>query len=155
MTYRDLPIVVYRTKVSLFSIMASTANFSQYCAVMMAMVGCFELAIVGICFTMVTWWESCCDCCRVKAPWSMALTSWRDWRAARHWATSSSSQPLSLKFNGNASQQHERHSTIETYLATSLIVMGLGYDDSIISSTFSIVSTTMLPREFSSDDTTK
>lgn len=48
------PTVVYLTNVSLLSTMASTANFSQYRAVMMAMLGCFADTIFGICFT--TWW---------------------------------------------------------------------------------------------------
>uniref|UniRef100_A0A182VBT0 Uncharacterized protein n=1 Tax=Anopheles merus TaxID=30066 RepID=A0A182VBT0_ANOME len=54
-----LPTVVYRTNVSLFSSMASTASFSQYCAVMMAMVGCLFDAIVGICLTILMAWSSC------------------------------------------------------------------------------------------------
>lgn len=91
----NLPTVVYRTKVSLFSIMASTANFSQYWAVIMAIVGCLELAIVGICLTIVTW--TSCDCCLVKAPCSKFLTKLRDCNSAKWWATSSWSHPLSLK----------------------------------------------------------
>jgi len=56
----NLPTVVYRTNVSLFSSIASTASFSQYWAVMMAMVGCLLEAIVGICLTTLislsSWW---------------------------------------------------------------------------------------------------
>lgn len=62
----NLPTVVYRTNVSLFSIMASTANFSQYWAVIIAIVGCLELTIVGICLTTVTCVSI--DCCLVNAP---------------------------------------------------------------------------------------
>lgn len=90
----NLPTVVYLTKVSLFSIIASTANFSQYWAVIMAIVGCLALAIVGICFTMVTCVSH--DCCLVNAPCSIALTRPLDCNSARWWATSSSSQPLFL-----------------------------------------------------------
>lgn len=37
----------------------------------------------------------------------------------------------------------------------SLIVIGLGYDDSMISKTFSTVKTTKFPKEFSSAETEK
>lgn len=51
---RGSPSVLQRTKVFLFSIMTSTASFSQYWAVMMAMVGCWEPCTVGICRTSFT-----------------------------------------------------------------------------------------------------
>lgn len=50
--WNNSPTVVYRTNVSLFSSIASTAIFSQYWAVITAIVGCFELTIVGICLTI-------------------------------------------------------------------------------------------------------
>lgn len=47
-----LPTVVYRIKVSLFSIIAFTANFSVKWAVIMAMVGWWAQTIWGICLTI-------------------------------------------------------------------------------------------------------
>ena len=49
-----LPTVAYLTKVCLLLIMASTAIFSKYWLVMMAMVGCLAASTFGICFTTVT-----------------------------------------------------------------------------------------------------
>ena len=46
--------MAYLTKVCLFVIMASTAIFSKYWLVMIAMVGCLAASTFGICFTTVT-----------------------------------------------------------------------------------------------------
>ena len=48
------PTVAYLTKVCLFSNAASTAIFSWYCDVMIAIVGCSDLSTRGICRTTVT-----------------------------------------------------------------------------------------------------
>lgn len=85
---------MYRTKVSLFSSMLSTATFSQYCAVMTAIVGCLLEAIVGICFTTLislsSWWIlvnelNSIDLMRPRVCSEMMILR-----------TSSSDQPLSL-----------------------------------------------------------
>uniref|UniRef100_A0A8D8NXS3 (northern house mosquito) hypothetical protein n=1 Tax=Culex pipiens TaxID=7175 RepID=A0A8D8NXS3_CULPI len=90
----EVPTVVYRTKVSLFSSIASTASFSQYWAVMMAIVGCLLDAIVGICLTILislsSWWI------RVNELYSMDLMRPRSLSSSMICSTSSSSQPLSL-----------------------------------------------------------
>lgn len=86
-----LPTVVYRTNVSLFSSIASTANFSQYCAVMMAIVGCLFDAMVGICLTTLisvsSWWI------RVKELYSIDLIMPRALSDNMICRTSSSDQP--------------------------------------------------------------
>lgn len=53
-----VPSTLYLTYVSLFSIIASTANFSQNWAVIMAIVGCWLRPTSGICRTRFTWVSS-------------------------------------------------------------------------------------------------
>lgn len=77
---------------TLSSIIASTANFSQYCAVMMAMVGWRLFTMVGIAFTTWTRFFSIL----VKAPCSSDLTRSFSWSLFTWFLTSSRSQWRSL-----------------------------------------------------------
>ena len=73
------PTVAYLTKVCRLVIIASTAIFSKYWLVIIAMVGCLAASTFGICLTTVTSSWSACTLVKLFRLCSRALIFLSNW----------------------------------------------------------------------------